>query len=335
MSLIRAVARLLAVPEKRATFGLVRGLAASMELALASALLRCGVMHHLSAPKSLAELSTRLEVVEPEVLQHLLDLAVHRRVLRRRAGQYRARSALARGLVRDPDGPIASMLHEVTAYHADVFDRLPGRLQGEPPRAYLEQYGPLVAQSSRIMAPWIEGFTSHAIGGAVARSILEIGCGAGAYLATYAALQERHHGVGLDLDPAVAAAAQAFITQVGLDDRFAVRQGDVRHAKAWPEGPFDVVTAHQNVYYFNADERATLWQQCRHHLAETGKLVIVTPTSGGPMSNYFSLILLSTKGCHDLPSIDDLTRELAEAGFQTIRRERLIPGDAVWGIEAQ
>lgn len=37
----------------------------------------------------------------------------------------------------------------------------------------------LVAQSSRIMAPWICGFTSDVVGREEGRSILELGCGSG------------------------------------------------------------------------------------------------------------------------------------------------------------
>lgn len=53
------------------------------------------------------------------------------------------------------------------------------------------------------------------------------------------------------------------------------------------------------------------------------------------MSDYFSLILLSTQGCHRLPSIEQLCAELQAAGFQQLQKERLIPGDAVWGISAR
>lgn len=63
--------------------------------------------------------------------------------------------------------------------------------------------------------------------------------------------------------------------------------------------------------------------------------MIVTPTSGGPLSDYFSLILLSTAGCHRLPSVDELIAELLAAGFELLRRERLIPGDAIWGLAAR
>ncbi len=47
------------------------------------------------------------------------------------------------------------------------------------------------------------------------------------------------------------------------------------------------------------------------------------------------LILLSSEGCHRLPSVDELVAELQAAGFELVRRERLIPGDAVWGIAAR
>lgn len=70
-------------------------------------------------------------------------------------------------------------------------------------------------------------------------------------------------------------------------------------------------------------------------MTDTGHLAIVTPTGGGPLSDYFSLILLSTAGCHRLPSVDELTAELRAAGFELVRQERLIPGDAVWGIAAR
>ena len=333
--MIRSIARLLAVPDKLAMLGLVRGMAGQMQLATASALLRCGALQHLESPRTLDELTTATGIDEHELLRHLLDLGVQRRLLRCRDERYSARSRLARAIARAPHGPLASMLLEVTTYHQEVFDRLPDRLHGEPPRDYLEQYGETVAQSSRIMAPWIQGFTAGVIGREQVRNVLEIGCGSGAYLAFYAELHPGHRGVGVDLDPGVVAAARQLVVDAGLEDRFSVQQGDLRDAQGWPDGPFDVVTAHQNVYYFDAEERATLWRRCHEHLTDAGQMAIVTPTSGGPMSDYFSLLLLSTAGCYSLPSVDDLVAELEAAGFEVAPRERLIPGDAIWGIAAR
>lgn len=333
--MIRSIARLLAVPDKLATLGLVRCMTAQMQLVTASALLRCGAMQHLHTPRTLGELSAATGIGEREALRHLLDLGVQRRLLRCRGGRYCAHSRLARCVARAADGPVAAMLQEVTTYHREVFDRLPDRLRGQPPGDYLDRYGELVAQSSRILAPWIRGFTSAVLGREQGRNILELGCGSGAYLTSYAKLHAAHRGVGVDLDPGVVAAAQQLVADAGLADRFAVRQGDVRDAQCWPDGPFDVVTAHQNVYYFDAGERAALWRCCREHLEDTGQLAIVTPTSGGPLSDYFSLILLSTAGCHRLPSVDELVAELRAAGFELVRRERLVPGDELWGIAAR
>ena len=269
------------------------------------------------------------------MLHHLLELGVRARLLRRRDGTYVARGALARCLASNPHGPLASMLEELTTYHLQVFDGLPGRLSGEPPGPYLGRYGELVARSSRIMAPWIEAFTADVLGESEGRRVLELGCGSGAYLVSYAALHSGHRGVGVDLDPGVVSAARRLVAEAGLEDRFAVRQGDLRQAESWPEGPFDVVTAHQNVYYFDAGERAALWRRCRQRLEEGGELVAVTPTSGGPMSDYFELILRSTAGCQQLPAVEELTAELRDAGFADVRSERLIPGDSVYGIAAR
>jgi len=333
--MIRSILRLLAVPDKLAMLGLVRGMASQIQLLTASALLRCGALEHLHTPRTLGELSAAVGTGEHETLRHLLDLGVRRRLLRCRNGHYSARSRLAVCVARDPDGPVASMLQEVTTYHHEVFDRLPDQLRGQPPRDYLNRYGGLVAQSSRIMAPWIRAFTAGIVGREQGKTILELGCGSAAYLKFYAELHGEHRGVGIDFDPAVVEAAQQLMADKGLEERFSVQQGDMRAPKSWPEGSFYIVTAHQNVYYFDAEERAELWRSCHDHLTDKGHLVIVTPTSGGPMSDYFSLLLLSTAGCHRLPSIDELGAELRTAGFELVRRERLIPGDAVWGIAAR
>lgn len=333
--MIRSILRLFSVPDKLALFGLMRSMNGQVQLVTASALLRSGVMQHLSVPRTLGELSTLTGIEDHVTLSCLLDLAAKRRLLRFRNGCYSARSRLARSLARTPEGPVASMLQEVATYHHKVFDDLPGFLRGQPQGTYLDDYGELVAQSSRIMAPWICGFTADAIGREKGRNILELGCGSGAYLSFYAELHKEHHGVGIDFDQGVLDAAQNLLGNSGFQDRFSVQQADMREGQQWPDGLFEVITAHQNVYYFNAEERAALWRTCHEHLTDHGQLIIVTSTSGGPLSDYFSLILLSTAGCHLLPSVEEIGEELKAAGFEVMRQERLIPGDSVWGVAAR
>ncbi len=332
--MFRALARLIAVPHKLAMLDLMRGMKAQMRMMTAAALVRSGLLEQLQEPRTMDELAAACDVRERDVLRHLLELAVRRRLLRRRGERYVAHGRLARCLGRSDGRPIASLLQEVMSYHSEVFARLPERLRGETPRDYLDRYGSLVAESSRLLEPWICAFTRDVVGTSAGKHILELGCGSGAYLAFYAQLHAGHHGVGVDLDASVVAAASQLLRDAGCADRFAVRQADIREASTFANEKLDIVTAHQNVYYFDAAERAVLWRRCRECLTEGGRLVIVTPTGGGPLSDYFSLILLSSAGCHRLPSIDELVAELRAAGFASIRKERLVPGDAVWGIAA-
>jgi len=315
--------------------GLVRGMSGQLQLAVASALLRSGVFAQLQQGRTLQEIAAATGIVEMDILRHLLDLGVRRRLLRNRSGVYAVKSPLARALAKDPDGPIASMLHEVTTFHSEVFAALPQRMHGKPPRPFLDEYGALIAQSSRISAHWICAFSKDILTGDSPRRILELGCGSGEYLRYYASLHAEHHGVGMDFDSQIVADANALMSVHGLGERFPVQQGDMRLGPDWPEGNFDLITTHQSSYYFDAEQRAAIWRHAREHLEPGGRLAMVTPTSGGPMSDYFSLILLSTAGCYALPSVEELTCEVLGAGFQVRRQERLIPGDAVWGIEAE
>lgn len=333
--MLRALTRLLRVPDKLAMLALVRGMTGQVRLATASALLRSGVFEALREPRSLDELVEAVGAQDAALLRNLLDLGVQRGLLRRRGAHYAAKGALARTLVREPDGPLASMLAEVTTYHQEVFQGLDERLSTGASPPYLERYGELVARSSRIMAPWIEAFSAEAIGVDRPRRILELGCGTGAYLEHYGRLHDGHSGVGIDFDTAVVAAAEDRMCLAYPMERFTVVAGDMRDAATWPVGPFDVITAHQNVYYFDSDERREVWRSCRGHLADDGRLVIVSAFAGGPMSDYFALILGSTQGCRALPTVDAVVEELRGAGFEVVRRERMIPGDAVWGIEAR
>ena len=333
--MIRSLLRLTTVPDKFALFGLMRSLRGQMRIGTASALVRCGAMVHLSKPCTLGELVEALDIQEVEMLQHLLELGVRLRLLRRRGGRYVAKSQLARCLARPGENPVASMLVEVATYHREVFDFLPDRLRGEAPRDFLATYGPVIAISSRLMEPWLFAFTRERVGESQGQRILDIGCGSGQFLAFCAGLHSDHKGAGIEMDEGAARAANQRLEEAELANRFVVQLGDARSDAAWPEGSFDIITAHQNVYYFDEAERTALWRKCRERLNEGGKLLIVTPTSGGPMSDYFSLILRSTVHCFGLPSAQQLTSELKSAGFSQVERERMIPGDSLWGIEAR
>ncbi|ANM31526.1 hypothetical protein ABI59_21090 [Acidobacteria bacterium Mor1] len=332
--MFRALSRLATLPDKLAFAGLVRGMSGQIQLTCASALLRSGAMAGLGQPATLDELALATGASERDLLRSLLELGVARGLLKRRGERYAPRSAMARRLAADPEGPLASMLLEFTSYHHEVMVDLPGRLAGEPPRDYLDRYGPLVARSSRILDHWLRDWVERLFAGGAARKVLDLGCGSGTMLCHIGSLGPEFRGAGLELDPAVAEQAREQLASADLGDRFEVHVGDMRDSGSWPSGPFDVITANQNVYYFDAGERAALWRSVSERLGPGGRVAIATSTAGGPMSSYFDLVLGSTEGCRMLPGVEQLERELVEAGFAIDRRERLIPGDSVYGLAA-
>ncbi|MCR9247465.1 MAG: methyltransferase domain-containing protein [bacterium] len=333
--MFRPLARLLRLPNKLAFAGLVRGMAGQVQLGCVSALLRCGALATLGRFVRVEEIARTTGLTDIDMLRSLCELGVRRGVLRRQGDRYRAKSALARALAADPTGPMASMVHEVTTYHLDVLRQLPERLRGAPPADHLAEFGPVVAKSSRIMDHWLRGWIERLLATRRVRSVLDLGCGSGAMLACVAAIDPALHGLGLDLDEAVVADARSLLAQQGLLGRFDVRAGDLRDCDAWPARAYDLVTANQNVYYFDADERTELWRRAREHLTDGGCLSIVSAMAGGPMSDYFDLILGSTTGCLPLPTVEQVESELQSAGLCVVRKERLIPGDTVYGLAAE
>lgn len=332
--MLQALRRLVSIPHKRALLRFAFAMRSVSTVNTASALHACGALAKLGEPRSVEELAGDLDLVNVDLLRNLLEHGVRCRLLCRRGSRYVRRGALTRVMASPSGSPLTSMIDEMLTYHHAVFRDLPGRLCGDAPAAYLDRYGTTVAESSRLLATVIVGVMREELGAKDDCRILEIGCGAGEYLEAYASTGPGHTGVGLDLDADVVRMASRRIEQAGLTDRFDVRCADVRAADGLPAGPFDVVTAHQNVYYFDAAQRLDLWRRCRAVLAENGRIVIVTPTSGGPMSDYFDMILRSTQGCTFLPAVGELLTELDASGFRDVRKERLIPGDEFWSVTA-
>jgi len=315
-------------------FELMRGMREQTRLSVASALVRSGVMGQLHTPKSAQDLRQTLGIKNYDAFANLLRLSTRIRLLKLKQGKYSPRGALARSLVGPEQNPLRSMLVELSTYHVDVLRDLPELLLGSGPKDYLHEYGGMVATSSRIAEPWIFDFCRQSIGGRADSRIADLGCGSGEFLAYTSTLHAGNCGFGIELNPDAAIHARARFNRLGIADRYNIIEGDIRDASAWPNEEFDFMSAHQNVYYFDAEERVAIWKQCRAKLAASGKLLIVTPTAGGPTSDYFSLILRSTVGCTQLPKLDELIDELQSAGFSIERKERLIPGDSFWGIAA-
>jgi len=234
----------------------------------------CGLLQALRTPRTRDELALDLRVRRLELLDALLDLGVSTGELRLREGRYLLRGARSRALVGGNGDTLAALIEAMHTYYNSVYRELPARLEGEPNGNYLEHIGPLVARVSRISEPFLQDFIRREVAGTGPRRLLELGCGSAAHMKTAAEANPELEGVGLELDPSVAAQAQANLEQWGLGARFRVLQGDLRRPPAGLTGPFDAVTLYNLVYYFAPEARQALFASLKPLLAPGGVLAL-------------------------------------------------------------
>jgi len=331
---IRAVR---ATPHPLAMLQLQRGLQSQGGLMCLRAIVATGIASELQQPRTRDEIAVALGIDDPErLLEPLLQLAVAVGHLRKRSGRYSPKSALARAVVSESGKPIAAFLSEFTSYHADVFRNLGEQFDGEPPRDYLADYAGDVATASRIIEPFIQSFIEPIVAGIEAPRVLEVGCGSGVFLRHYVACNPHVSGVAIDVDANVVELARENLTRWEVGRAFEIRHENILAPGESINGPFDVITAFQNLYYFTSDERVSWFSRVNKLLAEGGVFAIASAfaTEGG-LGPYMAMVLGSTKGCHALPERELVLDELAHAGFESVVCSPLAPGPGGWGIEAR
>jgi SAM-dependent methyltransferase len=115
----------------------------------------------------------------------------------------------------------------------------------------------------------------------------------------------------------------------GLESRVAIEACDVRNYQT--ESLFDLVTLHQNIYYFPVRERAALTRQLGKFLKPGGLLVLTTACQGGsPAVEALNVWASNTDGYGPLPVPQELAGQLREAGFSDVKSRRLIPFESFY-----
>lgn len=288
------------------------------------------------APASKDELTKRLSVQRPELLESLLDLGVALNELSLNAhGFYRITGRVSYALSSDREDPLAASVEEYVTLHSSVFQNLSSRIRGGPLGDYLKNIGPLIARSSRIVEPYIRDFVIDTFKDMEPRNVLELGCGSGIYLRHAAEASPQLIGFGVELDDIVAKQAAANLKEWRISDRFKILAADARKLPAELAGPFDLVTLYNNIYYFAVEERVSLFRDLRSRLAPKGALAIVSLMQGKSVTSAdFDLVLKSTLGCAPLPEANRTKRQLIEAGFENVKMRKLIPFESYYGITA-
>ena len=276
MSLFRPTFTLLRVPNLWARYRLMRDVHSFVRLHFLYSALDCGLLRALKTPASQHELTEKLAVKRPELLEAFLKLGVSLGELSLKNGVYRLEGKLSMALVGPNGDPLEATIEEMLSYHASVYQRLASRLRGAPPGDYLNEASVLIARSSRILEPIVAGFAKAVVKGKERVRLLEVGCGFGVYLKYAAETNPNVTGIATDMQEEVVRQATANLEQSGLAGRFQVITADVRKLPANMTGPFDLITLYNNVYYFDPEERPALFQKLKSCLASDGVLAIVS-----------------------------------------------------------
>ncbi len=294
-----------------------------------------GLLRALRAPRTRDELVRDLGAARPDLLDSVLRLGVALKELAVRGGRYRLVGRRSRALAEETGDHLAAMVEEMTTYHASVYRELARRIRGAEPGRYLDDHAAVLARSSRVLEPFVGSYVRKLVRDRGAVRMLEIGCGSGVYLRYAAEANSSVRGVAIEVQPEVARQAAANLGAWGIGERFRVIAGDVRQPPPDIEGPFDLVTLHNNIYYFAADERPALFGRLQSWLAPKGRLVVSSLMQGDTLAALdLDVALACTVGCTPLPDLDELLAQLRATPFTSVEPARLMPLEPLYGIVA-
>jgi SAM-dependent methyltransferase len=305
--------------------GLVTPLYRASFLAAASG---SGLLRRLAVrPCDLDTLATVLGASEDrELLRSWLEIGVRLGDLGFDDCCYRLRSRTAKALARPRNDAVAAALEEVARFHVPVLLGGPSMLQNGRRLSLTDQDGAVIARSTRVVQAFVEEAVERVLDRAAPIRLLEVGCGSGVYVRHAAELNPRLTALAIDLQDEVAAGTAAAMAAWGLSGRVEVRRADLRGLDLEPQ--FDLVTMHNNIYYFPAGERTKILEQARSLLAPGGRLLLTTPCRGGNVGmEVLDLWFEYADFGGPMPHADELAGHLAEAGFTDIEVRRLIPGE--------
>jgi len=262
-------------------------------------------------------------------LEALLDLGVVLGELGSHNGRYRLKGCLAKTLATAGNDPWVAMAAEVAGLHVACLAASPG---GEAEARRLAEmtaaFSSVIARSSRTLEPVLTAVTRELVPPAGPFRFLEVGCGSGVYVREALRRNPEALATAVERAPDVAEAAAARILQEGFEDRCRMVNDDIRTLSFEPE--FDLITLHNNIYYFLEKERPELLSRLRSWLKPGGRLAVTTVCrgEGGPFSRVLLLWSTVTAGAGILPAPDEFSDMLSRVGFAGVRTHTLFPGEA-------
>lgn len=280
-----------------------------------------------SRPKSLEELSEVLGIEDGSrtAFSAFVEMGVSLGELSRTGERYQLRSTLAKSLARPDSDALCALAEEIAGVHVPYILGAPGE-NGTRKRfaAITDEFSTVVARSSRVLEPILNEVTDSLIPADGPLSLLEVGCGSGVYLLRALRRNPQLKAIGVEVQAEVADRARSEIAAAGFSGRLDIMTADVRSLEY--HSAFDLITLHNNIYYFPESERKTLLSRLLAWLKQGGKLVISSTTNErGLLSSVGTLWTEMTEGAGPLPNPTRFCSLLQEIGFTKVRCHRPVP----------
>jgi SAM-dependent methyltransferase len=299
-----------------------------------SAALSRGVYDNFMDGKASFELlCEKMAVSNRDGLRAWLELGVSLGELKRTGDEYQIKGKISRALLKPDHDAYRALLQEIVDYHYVYVVDAPTMLRKQEWFPFDTVPGELVARSSRVNEPFI----SEAVDAVIPRQgdfqFLEVGCGSGIYIKRACTRNPDLRAIGLELQEKVAAVARTNIQAWGLENRATIEHADVRNYSTSQK--FDLVTLHQNIYYFPVQERENLFQHIKEYLKPGGQILLTSVgQGGGPGIQALNIQVSTTEGFSPLPNPDQLCQQLKAAGFAEVKTRRLLPFESLWAFYA-
>ncbi len=288
----------------------------------------------IDGKSSFEQLCDKLNMVSNrEGLLAWLELGVSLGELKRAGNEYQIKGKLSMALLKPNNHALKAFLEEIVKYHYAYVIDTPAMLKEHKWFPFDESPGELVARSSRVSEPFIFEAVDAVIPRHGEFKLLEVGCGSGIYIQHACARNPELRAVGLELQEKVAISALKNIKTWGLEDRATIEHCDVRNYSSSQK--FDLITLHQNIYYFSVTERENLFRHLTDYLKPEGQVLLTTVCQGGgPSMQAVNIWVSTTEGYGPLPYPDELCQQFKDAGFAEVRKKRLVPFESFWAFVA-
>src|SRR4051812_36478806 len=254
----RVLAEVLRTGNLRARLRAAREGWTGVRLQLIAAALDLGLLDALrEGPAGTEQLAGRLGVVDEDLLAAYLRVLAAAGVITGE-GSWRL-TRFGRAVVGDD--VVRATYEGFGGYQTGLYRDLPAQLRGGPGRRDTEESGEVIARLSAALYPLLRDLLVRTVTARRPRRVLDIGCGAGQYLAAMLEAAPEATGLGMDVDPDAAALARRTLSERGLADRAGVEEVDIRAALAAGRpgalaDDIDVALLANSLYYVPVDERS-------------------------------------------------------------------------------